>query len=160
MHLAAQAVLARESGIAKVLTIGNGEMVRLAPAPVEQTDEIVTGRLYKDGILIGDIGSIGVAERRRLAFGGHVVVTLVVDARGNVLADPEVVQLGLPRKDGSGRPFEDTTMSAALDTLESLPRARRRDPEALAESLRRAVRGAVREAWGKKPVCTVLVRVV
>jgi ribonuclease J len=160
MHLAAQAALARECGIATVLTIANGEMLRLAPAPAEHTDEIAAGRLYKDGILIGDLDSTGVAERRRLAFAGHIVVSLVLDAKGNVLADPDVVQFGLPREDNAGRPFEETAMTATLDTLASLPRPRRRDPDALAESLRRAVRAAVRDAWGKKPVCTVLVTVV
>jgi len=44
--------------------------------------------------------------------------------------------------------------------LESLPRPRRRDPDSLAESLRRAVRARVREAWGKKPICTVFVSIV
>jgi len=160
MHLAAQAAFARECGIATVVTIANGEMVRLAPAPAEQIDDIVAGRLYKDGILIGDIDTIGVAERRRLAFAGHVVVSIVLDARGDVLADPDVALSGLPLQDRDGRPFEETAMTAALDTLESMPRPRRRDPDAVAESLRRAVRAAIRDAWGKKPVCTVLVTVV
>lgn len=160
MHLAEHAALGRECGISSVLTIADGDMVRLAPPPAGQTDQIVTGRLYKDGILIGDLDAMGVIERRRLAFAGHVVVSLVLDASGTLLAGPELVQFGLPREDGAGRPFEETTMTAVLDTLESLPRPRRRDPEALAESLRRAVRAAVRDAWGKKPVCTVLVTVV
>ena len=30
-----------------------------------------------------------------------------------------------------------------------------RDPDALAESVRRAVRSAVNEEWGKKPLCFV-----
>jgi ribonuclease J len=160
MHLAAQAAFARECRIETVVTISNGEMVRLAPAPAEQIDDIVAGRLYKDGILIGDIDAIGVAERRRLAFAGHVVVSIVLDARGDVLADPHVMLSGLPRQDRDGRPFEETAMTAALDTLESMPRPRRRDPDAVAESLRRSVRAAIRDAWGKKPVCTVLVTVV
>jgi ribonuclease J len=160
MHLAAHAEFARECGIATVFTIANGEMVRLAPAPAERIDQIVAGRLYRDGILIGDIDAIGVTERRRLAFAGHVVISIVLDAKGHVLADPGVALFGLPRQDKSGRPFEEAAMAAALDTLESLPRPRRRDPDAVAESLRRAVRATIRDAWGKKPVCTVLVSVV
>lgn len=160
MHLAAQAALAREWGIAQVVSIANGEIVRLAPGPAVQTDQIVAGRLYKDGVLIGDVESIGATERRRLAYAGHVVVSLVLDARGNILAEPEVGLFGLPREDRAGQPFEETAMSAALHALESLPRPRRRDPDAVADSLRRAVRAAIREGWGKKPICTVLVTVV
>jgi ribonuclease J len=44
---------------------------------------------------------------------------------------------------------------AVKATLESLPRARRRDPDETAESIRRAVRSAIAERWGKKPVCHV-----
>ena len=47
-----------------------------------------------------------------------------------------------------------------VSTFESLPRARRRDPDALAESIRRAVRAEVNAAWGKKPVCQVQVLTV
>ena len=160
MHLAAQADLARKSGIESVVTIENGEMVRLAPQPADVIDEVAAGRLYKDGVLIGDLKGLGVSERRRLSFAGHLVLSIVVDGRGDLVADPEVALAGLPREDAAGRPLEETVMAAALDTLESLPRAYRRDPDGVSESLRRAVRAAVAELWGKKPVCTVLVTVV
>ena len=50
--------------------------------------------------------------------------------------------------------------NAVLETLESLPRASRRDPDAVAEAVRRAVRAAVAERWGKKPMCQVHVLTV
>ena len=40
-------------------------------------------------------------------------------------------------------------------TIQSLPRQRRRDPDSVGESVRRAVRSAVAERWGKKPMCHV-----
>jgi ribonuclease J len=39
--------------------------------------------------------------------------------------------------------------------VEGLPRARRRDADALAESVRRAVRSTLNQEWGKKPLCLV-----
>lgn len=160
MHLAAHADFARRNGVEKVVSIVNGEMVRLAPAPAAVIDEITAGRIYKDGSILGDVDAIGVAERRKLSFAGHVVVSIVLDQKGNALFDPDLELVGLPREDAAGRPLEETVMSALLNTLDSLPRARRRDPDAVEESLRRAVRSAVREVWGKKPVCTVFVSVV
>jgi ribonuclease J len=44
---------------------------------------------------------------------------------------------------------------AVVQTFESLPRGLRRDPDSIAEALRRAVRAAVDERWGKKPMCHV-----
>jgi len=38
-----------------------------------------------------------------------------------------------------------------------LPKAKRRDPEAVENAVHRAVRAAVNQEWGKKPACHVLV---
>jgi len=160
MHLAAHADLARDLGVEKVVMIEDGIMTRLAPDPVAQVDEIEAGRLYKDGRLIGSLDDVGVVERRRLSFVGHVTVAIVVDAGGNPIGDPDLDMIGVPRLDSDGRPMEETVMNAALDTLDSVPRPVRRDPDALAEALRRAIRAAVAQAWGKKPLCKVFVSVV
>jgi ribonuclease J len=160
MHLAAHAELAKELGIETVLMIEDGMMVRLAPAPAKQVDEIDARRLYKDGRLIGDLDGVGVTERRRLAFSGHVAVAIVLDDKGDVALDPSVALAGLPREDANGRPLAETAMSAVIGTLDSIPRRRRRDPDVVSEAVRRAVRAAVNEVWGKKPVCTVFVSVV
>jgi ribonuclease J len=47
-----------------------------------------------------------------------------------------------------------------VSTVEGLPKARRRDPDALGESVRRAVRSVLNEQWGKKPLCFVHVLTV
>jgi ribonuclease J len=143
-----------------VRVIADGAMLRLAPGRPEVVDNVEAGRLYKDGMLIGELDAMGIAERRRLAFSGHVGVALVLSARGELDSDPEIVVSGLPIRDGAGRPFEEAIHGTILGTLESLPRARRRDPEVVREAVRRAVRAAVAELWGKKPVCSVFVAVL
>ena len=160
MHLSAHARFARELGVPAVLEIENGAMVRLAPLPAAQVDENAAGRIYKDGTIIGDIDMVGVPERRRLAFSGHIGVALVMNERGDVELDPEIVLTGLPKTERNGRPLDETVMTAVLGTLDSIPRPRRRDPEVVREAVRRSVRAVVAEAWGKKPVCTVFVAVV
>jgi ribonuclease J len=160
MHLAAHADLARELGVETVVIVKDGTVTRLAPAPVRAVDEIDVERLYKDGKLIGDMKQTGVAERRKLSFAGHVAVSIVIDRRGDHVADPDIALTGLPLKDAAGRPMEEAVMNAINGTLGSIPRPQRRDPDVLGEAIRRAVCGAVGEAWGKKPVCTVFVAVV
>ena len=160
MHLAAHADLARELGVATVVEVEDGVMTRLAPDPVDQVDEIEVNNLYKDGRLIADLEGIGVAARRRLSFAGHVAVSVVIDEKGSVRGDPEIELIGVPRFDGVGRPMEAVAMDAVLATLDSVPRPVRRDPDALGEAIRRAVRGTIAQAWGKKPICTVFVAVV
>ncbi|MBL8586659.1 MAG: hypothetical protein JNM23_07960, partial [Bradyrhizobiaceae bacterium] len=48
----------------------------------------------------------------------------------------------------------------AAKTVETLPRPRRRDPDTVAEAVRRAVRARVAGGWGKKPLCVVHVLTV
>jgi ribonuclease J len=160
MHLAAHARFARDLGVPEVARIRNGVTVRLAPDFATGVDVEEAGRLYKDGRLIDDLAGVGVPERRKLSFAGHVAVSLVTNSKGEQLVDPDVMLTGLPRSDGSGRPMEEVVMDAVLSTFDTLPRPQKRDPDVLAEAVRRAVRSAVNEAWGKKPVCTVFVAVV
>ena len=56
--------------------------------------------------------------------------------------------------------MQEAVEDAILQTFESLPRKRRGDPDAVAEAVRRAVRAAVNERWGKKPMCHVHVLTV
>jgi ribonuclease J len=67
------------------------------------------------------------------------------------------VAFGLPEEDAQGDLMEDILLDAAIEAIDSIPRARRKDLEVVRESVRRAVRAATNEAWGKKPVVTVFI---
>ncbi|MGA8610410.1 MAG: ribonuclease J [Xanthobacteraceae bacterium] len=160
LHLAEHAALARRAGVPEVLVCRNGDLVRLAPGKVEIIDEIPSGRLYKDGGLLVDAETRTVAARRRLSFSGMVTVALALSEKGALLADPEVELMGIPETDAAGLSMEEIARDAVEDAFESLPKARRCDQDAVAEAVRRAVRGAIAERWNKKPICHVHVLVV
>ncbi len=156
-HLTAQAELALQSGVKTVPKVRNGDMLRLAPGPAEVIDQAPFGRIYKDGKLVGDFEEMGIGERRKLSHVGHVSVNVLLDGRYDFLGDPDVVACGLPEVDEEGEDMEDTLYDAILGAVESIPRVRRKDLDVVRESIRRAVRAAANEAWGKKPVVTVFV---
>jgi ribonuclease J len=155
MHMAEHAAIARRSGVGEVLLCRDGELVRLAPAAPGKIDEVPAGRLYKDGSILISAEERTVADRRRLGFAGVVSVALAVSERGELVADPEVTLTGIPVGDAQGRRLEDIACDAAIEAFASMPRARRRDPEAVAEAIRRATRAAIGAAWNKKPTCHV-----
>ncbi len=159
-HLKAHAELARECGVAEVQVAYNGEMVRLAPGTVRIVDDAPVGRLFRDGRLIVPSGEGPVRERRKLAFAGIVVVALALSRRGDLMGDPQVTMEGVPAEDDAGEPMEEIVLSAVEGTLRSIPRDRRRDLEMVAEAVRRAVRGGIASAWGKKPIVKVLTSVI
>lgn len=156
-HLVAQGTLGMAAGIPDVAQIRNGDVLRLAPGPAKIIDEAPYGRIYKDGRLIGDEDEMGITERRKLAYVGHVAVSILLDHKYKIYDEPEVVAFGLPEEDAQGNLIEDILYDAAINAVESIPRARRKDIDLVREAARRAVRAAANEVWGKKPVATVFV---
>jgi ribonuclease J len=155
LHMAEHAELARRCGVGHVLTCYDGELVRLAPGAPGKIDELPAGRLYKDGALLVSAEERTVADRRRLGFGGVVSIALAIGGRGELVADPGVMLTGIPEADAQGHKIEEIAYDAAVEAFESMPRPRRRDPEAVAEAVRSAIRSALAVAWNKKPTCHV-----
>ena len=159
-HLKAHSELAAQCGAQKVYPMINGEVLRLAPGAPKIIDDAPVGRLFRDGRLIVPSDEGPVKDRRKLAAVGIVIVTLVLSRRGDVLAEPIVVLDGVPAADADGAPMSDIVMNAVEGTLKSTPPPRRKDPAALEDSIKRSVRAAVNDAWGKKPIAKVLISVI
>ena len=68
--------------------------------------------------------------------------------------------MGIPERNTAGDIIDEVVFDVVVSTVEGLPRPRRRDPDATAESVRRAVRASINEQWGKKPLCLVHVLMV
>ena len=158
-HLKAQAELAREMGVSTVFTLTDGEILRVAPDPAV-IDDAPVGRVFRDGRLLVPSVEGPVRERRKLSVVGVVIVSLVVSRKGAILTDPMAVIDGVPAEDAEGEDMLDIVLDAVEGTLRSIPEKNRKNPEALGEAIRRSVRAAVNEVWGKKPICKVLVNVV
>ncbi|MDX5365111.1 MAG: ribonuclease J [Alphaproteobacteria bacterium] len=156
-HLAEHAALARELQVPEQVVVRNGLMVRLAPGAAEVIDEAPSGRLYLDGEVLTGEDEGAVQERRRLAFAGSVFVSVVLDGKGEVRGEPQVRLMGLPEEDSHGVAFEDRALDAVDEAFDRLPKKRRGNDDDVAEFLRRAVRGALRREWGKKPQVEVVV---
>jgi ribonuclease J len=156
LHLSEHAELARRCG-AKVVRCRNGDLVRLGPGAAGIIDEVPAGRVYKDGALLVAAEAITTADRKRLGFAGIVTVSLALSDKGVLAADPVLDLIGIPERSADGQLMTEIAYDAVLETFDLLPRPRRRDPEAVAEAVRRGVRAAIAEHWQKKPMCRVQV---
>ncbi len=159
-HLREHAKLARECGVKEVLILTNGEIVRLAPGPARIIDDAPVGRLYRDGRLLVNAEDTPVRERRKLAAVGIVVVALTMTRRGDLLGEAQVALDGVPTQNDEGEPMIDLALDAVDGCLVSIPPARRKDGAMVSEAVRRSVRSAISQAWGKKPIVKVLLNVV
>lgn len=156
-HLMAHAELMGSSGIEDVAPVRNGDVLRLAPGNAEIIGNVESGRVYKDGHLVGSQDAMGIKRRRVLSWVGHVVMSLVVDARGQLLADPEIVCEGLPRMADDTDTFEDILYDAAIGAYEGIAPKLRKNPDRIKKAVEKAIRAETREIWGKKPLVSVFV---
>jgi ribonuclease J len=159
LHLAEHGALARRCGVKHVIQCRNGDLVRIAPDACI-IDEVPAGRVYKDGTILVVADSRTVADRRRLSFAGAVSIALALTEDGRLADDPSCDLVGIPEQDRAGGLMYEAVYDTVLQTFESLPRGRKRDPDAVAEAVRRAVRAALVARWGKKPMCYVHVLTV
>jgi ribonuclease J len=157
VHLKAHRDLALQYGIKNTLIARNGDVVRLAPGKLAVIDDLPTGIAVKDGLIFGDPEETGVHERRKLSFAGAIVVSVVIDAKGTVIGEPQAALFGLPDVDENGDDLEDIVIDEVVAALDSIPKNRRKDADLVAEAARRAARAAIRDCWGKKPLTEALV---
>jgi ribonuclease J len=159
LHLREHAALARQLGVPTVIECRNGDLVELAPQP-GVIDEVPAGRVYKDGMVLIDADARTVADRRRLSFAGAASVAMAITDQGELAADPEIDLIGIPERGRDGALMSNVALEAAMSTFQTLPRARRRDADSVAQAVRGGVRGAIAQNWGKKPMCHVHVLTV
>jgi ribonuclease J len=156
-HLEAHAALGRQHGIETVVHARNGDLVRLFPETTNFPGEVPVGELYLDGNILCTPDESGVKGRRRLSFGGHIVVSLCVSANGEVRSGPDYVLEGLPEVADDEESLSLLVKRVVNGTLKSIPPKRRSDAEMVQGALIRSLRGEVSAFWGRKPNVTVFV---
>jgi ribonuclease J len=159
-HLREHTALARELQVPEAVTITNGAMLRLAPGKPKIVDHVHHGRLAWNGTSTIPVDGNVVRERRRLMNNGAAFVTVVVDDKGVLVADPTVSAHGLFEGDGAGEAVLDGVVDEVIDLIETMPRPGRMDDESLGEAVRMTARRYLRNELGRRPVVDVqLIRI-
>ena len=95
-HLAEHARLAKSLQVPEALVPANGQLYRLAPGPAELIDEVPSGRIHLDGRVLVAEGEGLTKTRRAMAYAGLIAITLVLDGKGRVAAEPAILIEGMP----------------------------------------------------------------
>ena len=149
-HLVAHVNFAKAHGIPETILLQDCRIARLKPGEAEIIDEAPGGRLHLDGKLIVDSIDGPSKQRRKLAFSGIVFISVLINEK------LEMQDLAL-EADGIPAALPDELQELAEDAVTAMPRAKRKDDGLLSEAIRTAIRRACDNAWGKKPVCKVVV---
>jgi ribonuclease J len=146
-HMEEHARLARSWGVPDAIVPVNGSAIRLAPGKPKIISHEAHGRLVLDGDVILPADGATINARRKMAHSGIMLVTLVFDAKGRLLADPRVFARGVPVEEDE-EAFLAEAADAAAATFRKIGTTDRRRLE---DELKIAVRRVARQWTGKKP---------
>jgi ribonuclease J len=150
-HLIEHEKLARGCQVGQTAIAPNGSAVRLAPGRAEIIDHVPSGRLALDGNSLVPLEGEAMRVRRRMSYNGSATATVVVDGAGQPVAPVQVSTQGIVEDGGRGEELEAALVAAAEAALHDLSKGDRRDDDAVAEAVRRAVRRTIVAMRGKKP---------
>jgi len=153
-HLRQHVRIAEACQVQQAILAFNGDMVRLGPLPAATVGQVATGRLALDGNQLLPIGGEAWKNRRRIAFNGAAVATVVLGDQGELLAEPRVSLQGLGEPGAALLAELGKEVAAAVKRLG--PRERR-DDAVVSDAARVAVRRGVKAWSGKRPATEVQV---
>lgn len=153
--------LARECGVGHALVPVNGQAISIGAGGAEVLGEVPSGILAIEGGRIVAEDHEAILTRKRIMWNGSAVVTVVVDGRGDLLAEPKITALGLLDENNEiDSAHLQGAVKAVVNAVRNLPKDIRRDDAALSEAARLAARKFFQEKFDRKPQTRVhLVRV-
>ncbi|MBQ8780101.1 MAG: ribonuclease J [Oscillospiraceae bacterium] len=96
-HLKKHAMLAYDLGMEKnnVIIGSIGNVIESDGIDMKVTGQVTAGRVFVDGLGVGDVGSIVIRDRKHLAQDGLITVVVTIETEsGTVLAGPDIVSRG------------------------------------------------------------------
>ncbi|MHA1108967.1 MAG: ribonuclease J, partial [Alphaproteobacteria bacterium] len=154
-HLAEHLRFARDCGVAKAVMAENGTALRLYPGPAEVVGHATTGRFAVDGKRMLRLDGDVLRKRRRMGFDGIAVATLVIDEDGVLQARPQLALPGLVDGTAPDEAVRTAAIDAITETIGNLRAAELHRDADVAEAARRAVRRAVWEETGRRPLTEI-----
>ncbi len=96
-QLKAHGETAQSMGIDKddIIMLSNGRVLEINNDEAKVTGSVQSGRVFVDGLGVGDVGSIVLRDRQHLSQDGLIVIVLTMDSStGEVIAGPDVISRG------------------------------------------------------------------
>ncbi len=149
-HLRANAALAAKTGVPedRIMLAENGVSVDLVAGRASIAGAVPVGKMFVDGLILGDVGDTTLGERLILS-SGFVAVTIVL-RRGTGLpaAPPHVHSRGFSEDPKALEP----AVRKVEEELENLAAERITDPNRIAQAVRRVVGKWVGETYRRQPM--------
>ncbi len=123
-HLRKHVELAESVGLSrKNIYVGDiGKVVELSESAMKEVDTVTAGKVFVDGLGVGDVGSIVLRDRKHLGQDGLIIIVASLDVYdGHVISGPDIVSRGFVYVRESGDLMDDIR-DLALEILEECSR--------------------------------------
>ena len=153
-HLHKHASLGVQMGIPKenILITGIGKVIEIQKGNIKCNETVPSGRVFVDGLGVGDVGSVVLRDRKHLAEDGLVIVTVTIDSATNeIISAPEVISRGFVYAREAERMFDDVR-EVALSSIERCYAKNLTDRNYLKGKLRDDVSKYLYEMTKRKPM--------
>ena len=77
-----------------IMLMKNGRVLELNENEAKFTNLVQVGKVFVDGLGVGDVGNIVLRDRQHLSQDGLIIVVLTMDSYGNVVAGPDIISRG------------------------------------------------------------------
>ena len=161
-HLLEHAKFAQGLGVPTANAARNGEMLHLSEGGAELVDIVPSGRLHQDGSQIVSSRDEGLRKRRKMAYAGHIAVSLVINGKGRILSGPEPRISGFP-EGGQGQLLDgllDDVADIAEQAFKSIGKPSRKDEDEIEAHIAAKIKKAVKQDTGKRTIVEVTVHKV
>lgn len=153
-HLKKHAELAIQMGIKpkNIFILDIGKVLELGGDKPKCTDTVPAGKVFVDGLGVGDVGNIVLRDRKNLAEGGLIVVVVTIDgATGAVLSGPDVISRGFVYVRESEQ-LMDEIKSIAANCLEDCERNKITDWTTIKTKIKSKISDQLYAETKRKPV--------
>ena len=149
-HLRANAKLAVRTGVPaeSIMLAENGVSVDLAEGRASIAGAVPVGKMFVDGLIVGDVGESTLGERLVLSSGFIAVTVVVRRGTGRAVVPPNVHSRGFSDDPKALEP----AVRRVEQELESLAAEQISDPARIAQAVRRAVGKWVGETYRRQPM--------
>jgi ribonuclease J len=148
-HMVAHARLAEQTGLDadRIFVCEDGDTVVLEDGEVRRGESFQAGRVYVDGLGVGDVGNAVLRDRSKLSSEGICVAVIVIDAHSRIVGQPEVVQQGVIYE-----PEQAQLLDMAAKTLAAELSGEDGDQAVVRRTAVQALARFWREQTGRRPV--------
>jgi len=152
-HIREHANLAKSCQVPHTVEVTNGDVIKISEDGVKIIDQVYAGRLAVEGNRLVPSDGILFQSRTRVLWNGSIVISVVINANGQLLAEPEITSSGL--LDDDDQDLLDDIHEIIPDVLKNISKIHQKSDKEINEALRVTIRRYFRKTLNKKPITTI-----